>query len=458
MECAPPVDISQIQFCGWPLEPATALHGLQELIHITIMANSRQGGAFGFLRKSIGSVTYSTIKDGKGKRIQVARSKPVEVANPNTVAQILQRMKVKPAARFYSAFVEILSNAFEGITYGPASRRRFMQLAMSQTGPYIPKGATRFLPAKYPVAEGSLVAMTSFGYGTVENISSAAYGKKGFFGYLVSGEQDDATFAQFAQEFFGGDVQVTALIVTQSADGSFVPHYGRFLTSDIPATVDGRVYLFNFGDGSGVLAQADQLYLLAGSTLPATGESSIDPNAIDPLFTSVVAGAIIISRKDGDNWLRSNATMVVNDALEVNLYGQEAMGAAIESFQSAQGVNSLNSSWYLNLANGQPFYGQLRNMNYTLEFEGADSTVIQRDVVIPIGYVVNEYGALSSQIPADADGNLIVFANGSYTNMADPSEGAAADAKVKVSDVYLQITGMPTTYLWKEAYAIQIQA
>lgn len=422
------------------------------------MATSKQGGAFGFLKKSIGSVTYSTIKDGKGKRIQVARSKPVEVANPNTVAQILQRMKVKPAARFYNAFSEILNNAFEGIAYGPASRRRFMQLAMSQTGPYIPKGATRFIPAKFPVAEGSLVAMTAFGYASVENTSCAAYGKKGFFGYLVDGEQDSATFARYAQEFFGGDVQVTALIVTQSADGTFVPHYGRFLTSDIPETMGGRCYLFNFGDGSGVMAQNDQLYLLAGSTLPATGECTLDPNAIDPLFKSVVAGAIIISKKDGDNWLRSNAAMVITEALEVNLYGQEAMSAAIESYQSAQGDNSLNSSWYLNLANGQPFYGQLRNMNYTLEFSGPDSSVIQREVVIPIGYVVNENGALRSQIPADASGNLIVLSNGAYTTMADPSDGAGADDKVKVADVYLQITGTPTTYLWKEAYAIQIQA
>lgn len=417
------------------------------------MANSRQGGAFGFLRKSIGSVTYSTIKDGKGKRIQVARSKPVEVANPNTVAQILQRMKVKPAARFYNVFAEILDNAFEGVAYGPASRRHFMGLAMSQTGPYIPKGATRFIPAVYPVSEGGAASPSFNGYGAFPNVSVRFYGVKGFYmNWDGTDVAEGGTLHDYAVAVYGQDVQITVLAVTQASDGTFVPHYGRVLTSDYTSLPGNGVINL---DGFYLLERGSYLSVCAGVG-DDDPESGGDPANED--FTGIVAAAIIISYKEGETWIRTNTVMGLNDALTVNLYGQEAMAAAVESYQSAQGVNSLNSSWYLNLANGQPFYGQLRNMNYTLEFEGAASSVIQREVVIPIGYVVNENGALRAQIPADASGNLIVLANGSYTTMADPSEGAAADAKVKVSDVYLQITGTPTTYLWKEAYAIQIQA
>lgn len=415
------------------------------------MANSRQGGAFGFLRKSIGSVTYSTIKDGKGKRIQVARSKPTEVANPNTVAQIIQRMKVKPAARFYNAFSEVLNNAFESVAYGPASRRHFMGLAMAQTGPYVPKGATRFIPAKYPVSEGGLQGIDTV-YAAPTYMSNPLFDRKSFLVMIAGTDDEDVTFEEFVAQNYGTEIQLTFLVVTQAEDGTFVPHYGRVLSSAVPATAQG-VQTIMVGDGFSVYRY--------GGALNIYGEAfAVKPqqDAAIAAAAKVVAAAVIVSRKDGENWLRSNTTMVITDALEVNLYGQEAMQAAIESYQSAQGVNSLNSSWYLNLANGQPFYGQLRNMNYTLEFEGAEQSVIQRDVVIPIGYVVNENGALRSQIPADADGNLIVLSNGSYTTMADPSDGAAADAKVKVSDVYLQITGSPTTYLWKEAYAIQIMA
>lgn len=426
------------------------------------MANSRQGGAFGFLKKSIGSVTYSTIKDGKGKRIQVARSKPTEVANPNTVAQILQRMKVKPAARFYKAFEEVLNNAFEGIAYGAASRRHFMGLAMSQTGPYIPKQATRFIPAKYSVSQGSLPAPAVYELGAVSVSDSFLVGQNALYCSLsgLAGLARNNSFGKFARDFFGGDVQVTALFVTQAADGTFETKYGRFLTSELPDTFDDTAaYIYNFGNGAGVVTYCDQVFLLAGNNIPATGvDESLNINTYTQLLSAVVAGAIIISKKDGDNWARTNTACVINEALEINLYGTEAMNAAVESYQSASGANALNSAWYLNLANGQPFMGQLTLLNTTLEFEGEGGATIQRDVTIPIGKVVNENGVLQSLIPDDASGNLIVKNNTTYGTMDDPSYGATEGAKVKVSDVYMQITGANRTYVWKEAYAIQIQA
>lgn len=426
------------------------------------MANSRQGGAFGFLRKSIGSVTYSTIKDGKGKRIQVARSKPVEVANPNTVAQILQRMKVKPAARFFNAFAEILDNAFEGVAYGPASRRHFMGLAMSQTGPYIPKGATRFIPAKYPVSEGSLAAPAVDGIVEVDDLSSMFVNQTGLMAWLSGddGVPGDNTFGYHARQMWGGDVQVTVMVVTQAADGTFETKYGRFLTSELPDTPSGSgTFIFNFGNGAGVVAVKDELFALGGAGIPVSGEAvNPDANRLRSLFTSVVAGAFIFSKKEGENWVRTNTVFSISPALEVNLYGQEAMAAAIDSYQSAQGVNSLNSAWYLNLANGQPFYGQLSNKPFTLEFEGEEGATIQREIVSPIGSVVNTYGNLQPLIPVDASGNLIVLSNGVYTTMDDPTYGAAEGAKVKAADVYLWMTGSSQTYTWKEAYSIQIQA
>lgn len=402
------------------------------------MASSRQGGAFGFLKKSIGSVTYSTIKDGKGKRIQVARSKPTEVANPNTVAQILQRMKVKPAARFFKAFEEVLNNAFEGVAYGAASRRHFMGLAMSQTGPYIPKQATRFIPAKYTVAQGALPA-GSLVYGLDADMGSQYYGSKGFI-FSVGGDitaETGSIVDQISEKY--GVCQLTFLVVKQDEDGSFVPMYGRIMSDNEDLGVD----VVAVGD---FFVKATHQHINILATNNSAG------------FTGVVAAAVIISKKDGENWARSNSDMVISEALDVNLYGTEAMNAAVESYQSASGANALNSAWYLNLANGQPFMGQLTLLNTTLEFEGEGGATIQRDVTIPIGKVVNENGVLQSLIPADASGNLIVKNNTTYGTMDDPSYGATEGAKVKVSDVYMQITGANRTYVWKESYAIQIQA
>lgn len=408
------------------------------------MANSRQGGAFGFLKKSIGCVTYSTIKDGKGKRIQVARSKPTEVANPNTVAQILQRMKVKPAARFFKAFEEVLNNAFEGVAYGAASRRYFMGLAMSQTGPYIPKNATRFIPAKYPVSEGSLPAGFGVLYKKAENMSIPVATKTGFIYQLNEVEDfyDGSSIKVAAERTFGRGVQLTFLMVTQENDGSFVPHFGRLLTDEHDS---GSGAVVNFDD-FGVQYSGGSFYI---------ADSTIDNAITQAQFQGVVAAACIVSVKEGDAWLRSNTSMVVNAALESNLYGSQASQAAVGSYQSATGSNSLNSTWYLNLANGQPFQGQLTlretTLNYTVEEEPVDI-----DAVLPVGRTVSDNGYLRENIFADVSGNAIFNVNGQYTTIQNPEE--TTGTYIKAADIVMQVTGGSYVLTWKDSYAIQIQA
>lgn len=417
------------------------------------MATSKTGGAFGFLRKSVGSVTYSTIKDGKGKRVQVVRSKPTEVANPNTVAQIMQRMKVKPASRFYAAYAEVLSNAFEGIQYGDASRREFMKLAMQLDGPFVPKSANRFIPAVYPVSRGSFTGVDLV-YDKAKQMSAAFYGKKGFFANFSSyaeGDMDSRTLSYWANEKFGRDVQVTFLVVTQASDGSFVPHYGRLLTADYTATANGGSFLLNL-DGFTVFHYGGVLYLYAG-----TIENDTPAEQGIAAFEAVKAAACIISVKEGETWVRSNADMVINDALQINLYGSEARQTAIESYQDAANVNALNSSWYLNLANGQQFPGQLNLQTVTLEFEQeqeGETVTIQREYVTPVGTQIESDGRARTYVFNNADGNAVFYVNGEFTTVDDLTN---AGQKVKW-DMYLIQTSLygARQANWKETYKIQL--
>ena len=132
------------------------------------MARSKIGGAFGMLRGSIGSVTYSTKKTNSGKTEQIARQKAQSVTNPNTTAQIMQRMKLGPAQRFFDAFEQvvakgIISHSFEAIPYGNASRTHFISLAMKEEAAvYVPKGVDFFVPGEYVVSEGSLTPISYF--------------------------------------------------------------------------------------------------------------------------------------------------------------------------------------------------------------------------------------------------------------------------------------------------------
>lgn len=311
------------------------------------MATSKIGGAFGYLRKSIGSVTYATIKDKNGKRVQVARQKIQEMTNPQTVGQILQRMKVKPAQRFYDAINSadgslLLEHSWEGLKYGADGRRQFMSLAMKATGPYIPKNVNRFVPAAYQISAGSLpeVAITYTG--------DAFHFAVGLV--PTAGTTFEKIVAALTAIAGSANSQLTFVGVTQELDGTFAP----VLTRVIPSQLESE----------------------AGLPFEISGNDLINSN--------YVALAIILSRKDASgNWLRSNSTMLLTTALQSNLYGTAAQEAAIASYRDSSTVNNINSTWYLNLASGQPFNGQLST--YLTDITPALNGAV-------VGSIVDSYG------------------------------------------------------------------
>ena len=203
------------------------------------MATSKQGGVFGFIRGKVGSVSYSVLSSkasSSGKREQVVRSLPQSVSNPQTMGQVMQRMKLSPAQKFYAAFADLLSNAFEGVAYGEASRRYFISKAMSATGPYIEKGVDRFIPAQYLFSEGTLqsVGIEAFAGGaSVITLSATTT--------LTAEEITPAVFA--AALNVSPDTQIT-IVVVNNVNGVFVPSYigydQRVKIEDLPASIFGK--------------------------------------------------------------------------------------------------------------------------------------------------------------------------------------------------------------------------
>lgn len=427
------------------------------------MGKSKTGGAFGFITKSIGSVTYSTLKEKNGKRVQILRAKPTDVANPNTVAQILQRMKVKPAGRFYKAFEGILNNAFEGVRYGSESRREFMKLAMSMTGPYIPKGATRFIPAKYPVSRGTVAAIGGVQYAEVESISSPLYETKAFMfdlnGQGFDNGSDITNLSAYINQLYGRDVQLTFLAVTVDDNGYYTPSFGRALSAEMAFDDTTNDWIFNFGGCSVTSKKGDNANMI--EFYGGAYTSNMSQANKKALAAKVVAAAVIVSYKDGEGWLRSQSDMVVNDALELNLYGADAQELAVESYQDASSVNNLNSTWYLNLANGQQYPGNLSLITETFEFtvtEEGEPTTVRQALTYPYGSLINEQGQIRRQIFADASGNMIFNVNGTYTTVQNPEE--AEGVKIKWSDISIQsqLYGNNDVITWKETYQLQIDA
>ena len=298
------------------------------------MATSNTGGAFGFLRKSIGGVVYSVSTASiKGIKKQVARQKPTSVRNPKTISQIVQRMKVVPAQLFYQAFEKAagsvennpLSHSFQGVPYGNKNKLRFMQLAM-QGDPksYTPKGINFPVPGVYQVSEGSLPSLPN----GIAPANSAAILSVG----TALQAADITTLANLGVEV--GD-QITCLALVD-VDGVYKAELARIIVgAGNDWQDDGKwsgieglemcEHGINFENSGGNVACA--AFILSRGTSSATAKRSTAIMSIAPEYQSLMS--------------------------------PEAYDAAVDSYITGTTYNSLNSDWYLNQASSQAFNGEV---------------------------------------------------------------------------------------------------
>lgn len=302
------------------------------------MAKIRRGGVTGFARGRAGNYVYAVMPGSatsSGSREQIVRQAPDGVNNPKTSAQSLQRMKVGPAQRFYNAFKELLSNAFQSVAYGNPSRRYFLSEAMKGEGPYLQKGVDRFIPAEYLFSDGSLPS--------VPYAERDAFCDQGFLvtGIKPGGNTTTCTTQQLAAALgVDEDTQISFVVVTNN-NGIFEPHYigfsDRKTIGDLPA---------------------DSLQKMAATETSPVG-FNLDRLGLPEI--NIVAQAIVLSRQDASGkWLRSRQYMQVNDDLYNQLYSEDAFNAAVLSYSEEGSANALPSSWYYNLGlANQPFPGRI---------------------------------------------------------------------------------------------------
>lgn len=309
------------------------------------MATSNTGGAFGFLRKSIGGVVYSVSTASiKGTKKQVARSKPTSVRNPKTILQIVQRMKVVPAQLFYQAFEKAagsvennpLSHSFQGIAYGNKNKLRFMQLAM-QGDPkaYVPKGINFAVPGVYQVSEGSLPNLPSGNHSSSENVILIV-------GESLSQANVEALLALGAQV---GD-QITMLALCDK---------GGIYEAGVARVIIG----------------VNNTWEYLNNDVDITGASLFDDGAaVDGTTDSIAGFAFILSRGTSSSTAkRSTAFMTITPDYQ-SLMSPAAYDAAVDSYITGVAYNSLNSDWYLNQGSSQAFNGEVFLQELTVEPDG----------------------------------------------------------------------------------------
>lgn len=385
------------------------------------MGKSKKGGVYGYLRGRVGSVSYSILNASRsksGKKEQVVRALPDQVANPQTAGQVMQRMKLAPAQKYYNAFSELLSNAFEGVQYGEASRRYFMSLAMAQDGPYVQKGVDRFIPAQYPFSRGSIpaVGIQEFEGGSANTVITLA----------VTTEEATITNELLASLLgVTSDYQITIAVVN-NINGVFVPSYigfdDRLKISDIP---------------TGALSK------------DAENHVTISPAAFGLDASNMVAQVVVLSVQDASgNWLRSEQDMVISNQLIEALYGTSALEAAIYSYQTSNGAeNSINSQWYYNLGLAQAFAGKLTTTYLAADVDESHGYGTRTGIV----GVKQLNGVIKYTIfteTADANSAVMIVKNGEIVPWVQDGDTITAAMIVEPANVDVEV--------WQPAYAQQL--
>lgn len=361
-----------------------------------------KGNAFiGLVTGKLGDTVGYRITNSADKVTQGWRPYIATVANPQTEAQSIQRLKMAPAVNFYRALGTILNNAWQGQKYGTQSRNYFMSEAMRQsTGiPFIVKGDKRFYPGEYQVAQGSLTRQSVTAI--ADNLLTTSLISPGVTG----------TWGEFSQALinknFGvknGD-KLTFIFVGTSALSEYLPAYSYVIL-----------------DTSNTTAAAD---ILASSNLSFAGAdgAALQVGVVNAV-TDIVAGAVILSRLDtsaGTKWLRSNSRMFVTEAYKESLMSVDAYQAAIASYMKSENVSS---DWYLNagITGGMTWVGPGGNSGSNIHIVSVEnkSTEYQGNT-FTFGVATMSDGTKRALRSDSSESKVVVLNSGTYASTQSPA-------------------------------------
>lgn len=293
------------------------------------------------MRGAKGKLAGTTIYTSNGET--VARE-IVDVKNPQTIAQVVQRVIAKTVNKNYAAMKRICDHSFEGKTMGAKCMSRFLELnlrSLRERAAYLqengsnlydyynfmPLGSTKYMPAAVIIAEGSLPGVAC----------GIADGEATF-------DIGEGTYAAIATKYGlqRGD-QLTFCTVEKDVNGNYRFYVSRVILDPRNADGSGAAMSEEFmGDGTAInLPNARNQenfedFAASGSTVSFKQSTG-----------TVVAAGIIVSRKADDYWFRSNCKLVLSEAG----IGDDLTSLMDAAFKSKEGTPIYTeSAQYLNNA------------------------------------------------------------------------------------------------------------
>lgn len=276
------------------------------------------------IRGKVGDVVG--MKNGFGTSdLAFIRKKADVVTNPQTSAQMLQRVKMLPAVLFRRQLEEVIRRAWQGKKYGGQSMREFMRYAMTEPLENIPqleKDSVLAIPGEYLISKGSLAPVQASVYlGTSMRLNITV--TPGSFTPAI----DQLSTLLIEQGFAKEGDQVSIVVCTRTANNSSAyPRY--FIISFYVSTTN-----------------ADSIATqLANAKVQLTDNNStaLELKPISDGY-DLLGAAVVISR-DGVTPLRSTARFCVNKELLTGYFGSSVLSNVAESYRLSQNVARVNNN------------------------------------------------------------------------------------------------------------------
>lgn len=300
----------------------------------------------GYLANSTGKIGNLTFYHNSASGDTIVRE-VVDVKNPKTRQQRIQRVIAKTSVLSYKAMKEIVDHSFEGKTMGAQCMNRFNQLNMryfrNRAAEIVNSGGNLsefynfarlseegFAPAAVYVSEGSLPTVPSSIVTVSDNyrfgMEASANTYKAIIDDYDLQRGDQLTFCYIGKNAISGKYMfkyARVILDPRNEDGSSASLSEAFI-------VDGAINKANFRN-KGLL----DFLQYEGTTISFGAR----------LFT-LVASAIIVSRKGNDYWFRSNAKMVLSE----EAIGEDLTSLWDASEEETTQIDILNDEAYLNNA------------------------------------------------------------------------------------------------------------
>lgn len=278
------------------------------------MAKSK--GFFGLRSGSTKNFTFSEL-NGQ----QITKERVYKVKNPRTLQQMRQRMVMATVSAAYSYLKEICDHSFEGFGVGSPCMSEFMRLNLDALKAKAQNDAAviafnayqdkNINPVPFMVSKGSLneivptIAENKLSWSTAKGDADTTTAE-GIYAALGLNQGDMVTFILCGGEF------------VSNAALTFAPQ---------PLAIT-RLH----ADKQGAVSSLANAFTVENNNL---GNINVNFNmganlVFEATCDKLVMGAVIISRKAADKWLRSNATMVVKTGIPTTTVSRQLATYPVE--------------------------------------------------------------------------------------------------------------------------------